>query len=539
VPVREREPAAGRARAALAALSGILLGLSFPKLGHGAVAFAATAPLLVAVSGARPRAALAAGWLAGLVWGLATLYWTAVVLAITAGCDAAPASPRGRNEPHAPQPSGPAAREARPGPERGEDGPEDAARFWPQWRGPLGTGAAPHADPPVRWSESENVRWKAALPGKGHSTPAVWGGRVFVTTAVPHGPAVDPDRDEPPGAHDNAPVTRARRFVVLALDRDDGRLLWRRTVREALPLRAHYTASFASPSPVTDGEHLFAHFGSHGLYAFGLDGELKWEVGLGEMRPKHGHGEGSSPVLHGDTLVVNWDHERRSFLVALDKRTGAVRWRAERDEVTSWATPIVVEHAGRPQVIVSGTRRLRAYDLGTGEVVWECGGLSANIVASPVAADGMVFAGSSYEKQALLAIRLDGAAGDVTGTGRVAWTRHRGTPYVPSPLLYGGALYFLRHYQGILTRVDARTGADAPGALRLGGIGNVYASPVAAAGRVYVTDLDGDTMVLSADARPEVLALNRLDDRFSASAAVAGRELYLRGEHHLYSLAEP
>lgn len=417
---------------------------------------------------------------------------------------------------------------------------EEADRFWPQWRGPLGNGAAPHADPPVRWSESENVRWKSPLPGKGHSTPIVWRDRVFVTTAVPYGPRLKAASSERPGAHDNAPATHGQRFVVVAVGRSDGRILWQRTVHEALPREgAHYTATFASNSPVTDGEYLFAHFGSHGLYALDLDGNLKWKADLGDMQTLHGHGEGSSPALHGDTLVVNWDHEGQSFLIALDRRTGSQRWKVERDEVTSWATPIVVEHAGRRQVIVSGTRRLRGYDLASGKVIWECGGLSANIVASPVAAAGMVFAGSSYEKQALLAIRLDGAKGDITGSDRVAWTRERDTPYVPSPLLYRGALYYLRHYQSVLTRVDARTGLDAPGTLRLAGIRDVYASPVAAAGRVYVTDRDGSTLVLSSGDRPEVLALNRLDDSFSASAAVAGGELFLRGERRLHCLAAP
>ena len=225
-------------------------------------------------------------------------------------------------------------------------------------------------------------------------------------------------------------------------------------------------------------------------------------------------------------------------MVAFDKRSGRRRWTVERDEPTSWATPIVVEHGGRRQVVVSGTRRVRGYDLADGRVVWECGGLSANVVASPVAGDGMVFAGSSYDTRALLAIRLDGARGDLTGGDRVAWRRDRGTPYVPSPLLYRGALYFLTHYQGVLTRVEAATGRDRPGAFRLSGIGDVYASPVAAAGRVYVTDRAGATLVLADGDRPEVLALNRLDDRFSASAALAGRELYLRGERRLYCLAE-
>ncbi len=415
--------------------------------------------------------------------------------------------------------------------------PTEWARSWPQWRGPLATGAAPHADPPVEWSETANVRWKVAVPGRGHSTPIVWGDRIFLTTAIATGEASRAEARA--GEHDNAGTVRRQRFAVLALDRRDGSIAWQRTVGEALPREGgHLTASFASASPVTDGERVYASFGSHGLYALDLDdGAVLWQTDLGDMATLHGHGEGSSPALHGDTLVVNWDHEGPSFLVALDKRTGKPRWRAARDEPSSWATPIVVEHAGRPQVIVSGTRRLRGYDLATGEVIWECGGLSANIVASPVAGEGMVFAGSSYEKQAMLALRLAGARGDVTGTGAVAWTRDRGTPYVPSPLLYRGSLFYLRHYQGILTRVDARSGADRPGALRLPGLGNVYASPVAAAGRIYITDREGTTLVLRDGDEPEVLALNRLSDTFSASAAVAGGEIFLRGERYLYNLS--
>lgn len=196
----------------------------------------------------------------------------------------------------------------------------------------------------------------------------------------------------------------------------------------------------------------------------------------------------------------------------------------------------MVEHDGRPQVIVSGTHRLRGYDLATGKVIWEHGGLSANIVASPVAGDGMLFAGSSYGEQAMLAVRLAGARGDVTGGGQLAWARNRGTPYVPSPLLYRGALFYVRHYQGILTRVDAKTGEDRPGAMRLPGIHNVYASPVAAAGRIYVTGMDGTTVVLRDGDEPEVLAVNHLEDSFSASPAAIGDKLYLRGERFLYCL---
>lgn len=415
----------------------------------------------------------------------------------------------------------------------------EADLYWPQWRGPLGTGVAPHADPPVEWSEEKNIRWKITLPGSGHSAPVVWGDRVFLTAAVPSGEPVPPPAGRRPGAHDDLPVVRRESFAVLAVDRRDGKILWQKTVREAIPNEGiHYTGSYASSSPVVDGEHLFAFFGSYGLYALDLDGKMLWKADLGDMHTKHGHGEGSSPALHGDTLIVNWDHEGPSFLVAFDKRTGRERFKVARDEPTSWATPVVVEHRGKHQVIVSGTNRVRGYDLASGRVIWECGGLSANVVASPVAAQGMVYAGSSYDTRNLLAIRLEGAKGDITGTDRVAWTRHRGTPYVPSPLLYGDALYFIYHYQGILTRLHATTGEERPGPIRLGGLGNVYASPVGAAGRVYITGLDGATLVITHEDNPKALALNVLEDRFSASAAIAGNELFLRGEQYLYSIAE-
>jgi outer membrane protein assembly factor BamB len=411
---------------------------------------------------------------------------------------------------------------------------------WPQWRGPLGTGVAPNANPPIEWSETKHLRWKIALPGKGHSTPIIWGDRIFLTTAIPYGETVKARLPSRPGAHDNLAMTHHHEFAVLAVSRKDGKILWQQTVHKDLPHEAgHVTASLASASPVTDGEHVFAFFGSHGLYCLNADGKLLWKKNLGEMHTKHGHGEGSSPVLHGETLIVNWDHEEQSFLIALDKRTGKQLWRVGRAEDTSWATPIVVEHGGRAQVIVPGTNRLRGYDLASGALIWECGGLSSNIVASPVSANGIVYAGSSYDTRNLLAIRLDGAKGDITGTAQVLWSRRRGTPYVPSPLLYGDSLYTLQHYQGIISRLDAKTGDDQGGPFRLEAIDNLYASPVGAAGRVYITSRDGITQVMShGDPTPKMLAVNRLDDTFSASAALVDRELLLRGERYLYCIAE-
>lgn len=415
----------------------------------------------------------------------------------------------------------------------------EALHNWPAWRGPLGTGASPDADPPIEWNEEQNVRWKTPLPGLGHSSPVVWGDRIFLTTAIPVGPALPPRHSQAPGAHDNLPVTHKQQFVVLAVDRRDGSIAWQTPVHEELPHEGwHYTASAASISPVTDGQHVFASFGSYGLFCLDIDGNVVWQKQIGKLQIKHGHGESSTPALSGDTLVVNWDQERDSFIVALDKATGDERWRVPRDEETSWASPIVIEHGGRPQVVVSGTNRIRGYDPATGEVLWECGGLSSNVVASPVYDAGMVFAGSSYETRALVAINLDGARGDVTGTKQVAWSRRERTPYVPSPLLYDGGLYFLYHYQGVLTRVTARTGEEPTGPFRLTGITDVYSSPVAAAGRLYITDREGTTLVMSVGEKPQAVALNRLDDQFSASAALVGREMILRGEKSLYCLAE-
>ena len=410
---------------------------------------------------------------------------------------------------------------------------------WGQWRGPLATGAAPKADPPVEWSETKNIRWKTKLPGLGHSSPVVWGSLVFVTTAEMTGAKKPFTGVTPDGAHNNMNPLFDHQFAVMAIDRQTGAVVWRRTVATRQPHEStHESATWASNSPVTDGEHVLSFFGSNGLYCLDTGGRLLWSRDLGDMQVKHGHGEGASPLLHDETVVVNWDHEGASVIVALAKRTGEELWRQPRDEVTSWATPIVVTHDGQRQVVVSGTRRVRGYDLKTGAVIWEAGGLPGNIVASPVGADGMVFAAGSYEKQTLLAIRLTGAKGELTGTQQIAWQKNRSTPYVPSPLLYDGWLYYLRHYQGVLSRVNAKTGNEPSGPFRLGSVFNIYSSPVAAAGRIYVTDRNGKTLVMSNDAEPKALTLNKLDDRFSASAALVGDAIFLRGEKFLYCIGE-
>lgn len=412
---------------------------------------------------------------------------------------------------------------------------------WPQWRGPLANGVSPRAKPPIQWSETNNVRWKLALPVKGHASPIVFGDSIYLLGATPVGEAQKAVHDDAPGVHDSVPVTHRHQFIAFAVSRRDGSILWKKALREEWPHEGgHNTGSLVSNSPVTDGEHIYAFFGSRGLYCLDLKGELKWQKDLGRMKTLHSHGEGSSPVLYGNTLIVCWDHEGDSFLYAFDKSSGKQFWKVARDEKTSWSTPLVVEPEGKPHVIVSATKRVRGYDLATGTLLWECAGLTDNVVSSPVYTDGIVITGNSYYQQAMLAIRLAGAKGDITATDRVAWKLNRMTPYVSSPLLYGDTLYFLRHNQNILSRLNPTTGQPRGEPLRLEGINDfIFSSPVGAANRIYVTARDGNTVVLRHDRENSALAVNRLDDSFSASAALAGNELFLRGERFLYCIAEP
>jgi outer membrane protein assembly factor BamB len=431
-----------------------------------------------------------------------------------------------------------------PAPCQAQERSLESSSNWHQWRGPLGTGVALHASPPVEWSAETNVRWKTKLPGKGHSSPVLAKDQLLVTAAIPIGPKLPARFSGRPGEHDNALIDSRFQFVVMGIDRRDGKILWKTVVREEVPLEAgHVTGSLANASPVTDGEFVYAHFGAHGVYCLNLQGDVVWERSFGPLHSKHGHGEGASPTLFGDSLVVNWDHEEGSFLVVMDKRTGENRWRKDRPEDTSWSSPIVIQRADRdgkkhPEIVVCGTDRVCGYKLDDGELVWECRGMSSNVVGTPVYANGMLYVGSSYEKKVLIAINLEGAVGDITDTQHVIWTRNRSTPYVPSMLLYGDALYFLTHYQNVMTRVDGPTGQNQPGTIRLGDLGNIYASPVAANGYVYVTDLSGTTVVLSHEPNPKIVAVNRLDESISASAAIEGDELFLRGDTHLYCIGK-
>ncbi len=422
----------------------------------------------------------------------------------------------------------------------------ESDRNWPQWRGPRCNGFSSTADPPISWSETSNIKWKVKIPGSGASTPVVWNDRVFLLTAIPveqsgkiKQPAATGARTQGGGpGGPSVGADTAYKFTLLCLDRSTGKTLWQRVAREEVPHEGHHPDhGFASYSAVTDGKLVFAYFGSRGLHCFDVQGNPKWSKDLGRMKTRYGYGEGSSPALFGDTIVINWDHEGDDFIAAFDKVTGKEKWKTARDEPTSWATPLIVQNGASAEVIAAATGKIRSYDLSTGKLRWECAGLSTNAIPSPVSADGLVFATSGYRGSAMLAIRL-GRTGDLTGTDAIAWTRNRSTPYVPSPLLYGDRIYYLASNNGILTCVDAKSGQALIDAERIEGLPGVYASPVGAAGKVYLTGRNGTTVVIKRTDKLEVISTNKLDDGFEASPALAGKELFLRGHEYLYCIAE-
>jgi outer membrane protein assembly factor BamB len=410
---------------------------------------------------------------------------------------------------------------------------------WHHWRGPLANGTSPEADPPVAWGEKTNIKWKAPLIGRGSATPIIWRDRVFVLTAVKTDristgdevPKPDPRFEKKTSAPSNY-----YQFLVLCFDRATGELRWQKTAAERVPHEGHHpTHSYAAGSPTTDGRFLYVSFGSFGIYCYDLDGTLIWQRDLGRLNTRLGWGEAVTPVVHGDALLLNWDQEADSALYCLDAKTGKTKWKADRQEKTSWNTPLVVEHNDRTQVVVNGTERICGYDLATGKVLWECGGMTVNAIPSPVAADGVVYCVSGYKGSAACAIPLD-AKGDITDTAKVLWRYTKGTPYVPTPLLVGNRLYFTQANSALLTVLDTKSGKAILDQERLPSQTSFYSSPVAAAGRIYLVDQQGMTLVLKQSDKFEVLSRNQLDDHFDASPALAARQLFLRGERFLYCI---
>jgi outer membrane protein assembly factor BamB len=419
-----------------------------------------------------------------------------------------------------------------------------AENNWANWRGPNFDGSLEGANPPLEWSDTKNIQWKVPVPGRGIGSPVVWGDQILLLTAIDTGQpaegAAAPSPDAGAGGGNRgakeAPQT-VHEFIVISFSLATGDELWRTTVNRAVPHEGgHHTNTFASASAVTDGERIFASFGSHGIYGLDMQGKKLWEKDLGDMQTRNHFGEGSSPALVGDTLIVPWDQEENSCIYALDAKTGDVRWRADRDEVTTWATPLAVEHDGRTQIVTNGTM-VRSYDLATGDLLWSCGGQVTNPIPSPVRLDDFVVCMTGYRGNAIYAMPLD-AKGDITDTEQIRWRNLDAAPYVSSPVLYKGQLYFTKERSGAMSSIDARTGEVLIPPTRLSEILDVYASPVAAADRIYFTSRDGVTTVIRHSKTLEELAVNKLGESVDASPAIIGDSLLIRGAEHLYRISE-
>jgi outer membrane protein assembly factor BamB len=416
---------------------------------------------------------------------------------------------------------------------------------WPYWRGPAADGMAV-GDAPVNWSDTQNVRWKTDIPGRGNSSPVVWGDKIFLTTAIKTGTANAKEEAAP--AQPPAPAPKMQlttpgpqgehQFVVLCLDRKSGKILWQQTATTATPHEGHHPTygSFASNSPVTDGKHVYAFFGSRGMYCYDMKGKLIWKQDFGvQMRMRMAFGEGQAPVISGERLILVFDHEGDSFMVVLDKNTGKEIWRVKRDEPTNWAAPLVVEYGGLKQVVISSTRKVRSYALDSGEVIWECAGLGVNTIPQPVRQDDLVFVMSGYQNPKLMAIRL-GRTGDLTGTDAVVWSQIKGNSYTPSPVIHDNKLYVLTD-SGMLSCYNARTGEPFYQQTRLPKTYSFKASPVGANGKLYLASENEDVVVVKMGEKFEVLATNTMTDQmFVATPAIYGGEIFLRGQTRLYCI---
>lgn len=415
------------------------------------------------------------------------------------------------------------------------------AEHWASWRGPSDNGMA-ETDAPTTWSDTENVKWKTEIPGRGHSSPVVWGDRIFLTTAIqvgtPPPPPAQPEGGRRGPGGGAGPLVE-HRFEVLCIDKNSGKILWQKTAHTATPHEGYHRqyGSFASNSPVTDGEHVFAFFGSRGIYAYDFDGNLKWKKDYDVRMEMHmSFGEGIGAVLEGDTLLLTYDHKGDSFLSAVNKRTGEELWRADRNEISNWAAPLVVEHGGRQQVVVAATQKVRSYDFETGKLIWEAAGLGMNTIPMPVQHGDLVLVMSGYRDPNLMAIRL-GRTGDLTGTDAIVWSETRGTSYTPSPVLYDGKLYMLTD-RGMLSCLNAETGEPYYHQVRLPGTHSFKASPVGANGKLYLASEEGDVIVVKMGPEFEVIATNTLKDQiFIASPAIVDGEIFLRGQSTLFAIS--
>lgn len=408
----------------------------------------------------------------------------------------------------------------------------DFTTNWPEWRGLYNSGAT-LGNPPTEFSETKNLKWKIEIPGKGNATPIVWGNQIIVQTAVPTN-----KKGAKSGAGESAMAPNStdlvHQFSVYSIDKSSGKINWKTVVKEELPAeRTHELGSWASNSPITDGENIYAFFGSRGLYCLDFSGKVKWERNFGQMDIVASFGEGSSAAIYKDKIFIQWDHQGQSYMYALNKNTGADVWTDKRDEGTSWATPLVVEVNGKAQVITAATKKVRSYDAETGAIAWEFAGLTRNCIPCPTYANGILYLMSGYQGNSLKAVDLAKAKGDISGTSALIWEYNQDTPYTPSPVLMDGRLYFLKGNNGIMTCLDAKTGKVDYSNKKLDGISNIFSSPTGCGDKIYVAATN-TVDVVKAGGEFSLLAKNTLDDTFEASPVIVGNDLILRGAKYLY-----
>ncbi len=421
-------------------------------------------------------------------------------------------------------------------------GQNKEADNWMQWRGPLGTGVAVKGNPPTEFGETKNLKWKIEIPGKGHATPLVWEDKIIIQTAVATDEKTEVVSDKPESEGQRrmsgTKTDAIHEFKVILVNRNTGEIEWQTTVTKEWPQEStHDLGSWASNSPCTDGENIYAYFGSRGLYCLDFDGNIKWQRDFGQLEKRMSFGEGASPFLYKNNIIVQWDHEGESFLYNIDAKTGKDIWKLEREERTSWATPFVLEVNGKAQVITSATTNIRSNDLETGEIIWTSTGLTENVIPVPVFENGMIFFMSGFRGTALQAIDLAKAKGDITASDAIVWKYDKDTPYTPNPVLMNGKLYFLRANNGYLTCLNAKDGSVYYANQKLEGISSIFSSPTGVADRLYIAAKD-ICLVVKAGETFEILSSNLLEDNFHASPVIVGNQLILRGFKSLYCFEE-
>lgn len=414
---------------------------------------------------------------------------------------------------------------------------------WAQWRGPNSQGISTETGLPTEWSSTKNIKWKTPLTGRGHSSPIVWGDHIFLTTSIegeviPGAKAMKHTYNGEEFVHpDSVGATREQTLRVLALDRRTGKLLWERTAYKGRVYDdRHRKATYADGTPVTDGRYVYAFFGAEGMYCYDFNGKLIWQKSLGSFG-KQGMGNGTSPVLYENLIILQCDEEegKQSFITALDKKTGKEVWRTPRKIEASWTTPVIVKTATRTELVASGNEHVISYDPATGKELWRCQGTGGYTVPTPLVGHGIVVVSAAHPVKRAVAIRL-GGSGDVTGTSQVAWQRDKGTGYTPSSILYGDYVYLMTD-RGLLTCIDAKTGEIKYEGARVPKPTTFSASPIAFEDKILLTSEDGDTYVLKAGARHEVLQTNSLDEPTYASPAIASGSIFIRTAKHLYCIA--